>query len=197
MRHTPLLIATWLALACQSAWSQQPEKREPIDQTPPPRGTASFQPPPALAEDEPLTGQTFVVRAAIVNIAETDLAELALSRSHDAAIQAYARKMLADYRQAQAKLRAAAAQAKLALPGMADQKHQQKQDLLKRASPDEFDTAYIKAMVSGHDEAVALFDAAARAATLPKVLQNYAIDMLPAVRKHRDAADALHKRQGA
>ena len=79
MHRCSLLLTLPLALLCQTALAQQPQQREPVDPTPPPRGTASFEPPPSLAEDAPLTAQTFVIRAAIVNMAETDLAELALA----------------------------------------------------------------------------------------------------------------------
>lgn len=180
-----------MSLVClgQAAFAQEP-RREPIDPTPPPRGTASFQPPPAI-EDAPLTAQTFVIRAAIANMMETDLAELALSRSHDTAIQSFARRMLDEHRRAQEKLRAVAADTSIALPAMADQKHQEQKDALKRAAPDEFDAEYVKAMVSGHDQAVALFDAASSSKTLPKPLQRYAIETLPIIRNHRDAAYAL------
>ena len=73
MHRGSLLLTLPLALLCQIALAQQPQQREPVDPTPPPRGTASFEPPPSLAEDAPLTAQTFVIRAAIVNMAETDL----------------------------------------------------------------------------------------------------------------------------
>jgi putative membrane protein len=196
MHRGSLLWTLPLAVVCQIAWAQQPQQREPVDPTPPPRGTASFEPPPSLAEDAPLTAQTFVIRAAIVNMAETDLAELALSRSKNAALQAFARKMLDEHRRAQEKLRGVAADAKIALPAMVDKKHHDLADALERSEPDEFDAAYVKAMVSGHDDAVALFDAAASSKTLPKQLQRYAVEMLPIIRNHRDAAYALQSRPG-
>jgi putative membrane protein len=195
MHRGSLLLTLPLALLCQIALAQQPQQREPIDPTPPPRGTASFEPPPSLAEDAPLTAQTFVIRAAIVNMAETDLAELALTRSQNAALQGFARKMLDEHRRAQEKLRTVAADTKIALPAMVDKKHQDLADVLKRSEAGELDAAYIKAMVSGHDEAVALFDAAASSKTLPKPLQRYAIEMLPIIRNHRDAAYALQSLQ--
>ena len=194
MHRGSFLLILPLAWLWQVALAQQPQKREPIDPTPPPRGTASFEPPPSLAEDAPLTAQTFVIRAAIVNMTETDLAELALTRSQNAALQGFARKMLDEHRRAQERLRSVAADTKIALPAMADKKHQDLADALKRSEADEFDAAYIKAMVSGHDEAVALFDAAASSKTLPKPLQQYAIGMLPMIRKHRDAAYALQSK---
>ncbi len=197
MRRFLLPAAVPLALLCHLVLAQQPQTREPVDPTPPPRGTASFEPPPALVEDAPLTAQTFVIRAAIVNMSETELAGVALQRSHDAAIQTYARTMINDHRRAQDKLRAVAADTKIALPAMVDQKHQELKDSLERAAPDEFDSGYVKAIVSGHDQAVALFDAAAQSKTLPKPLQRYAIDMLPLIRNHRNAAYALQSRPGA
>jgi putative membrane protein len=194
MHRGSLLLMLPLALLCQMALAQQPQQREPVDPTPPPRGTASFEPPPSLAEDAPLTAQTFVIRAAIVNMAETDLAELALARSKKAELQGFARKMLDEHRRAQEKLRTVAADTKIALPAMVDKKHQDLADALKRSEPEEFDAAYVKAMVSGHDQAVALFDAAASSKTLPKPLQRYAVEILPIVRNHRDAAYALQSK---
>ena len=64
------------------------------------------------------------------------------------------------------------------------------------ASADQFDAGYVKAIVSGHDQAVALFDGASALKTLPQPLQRYAIEMLPIVRNHRDAAYALQSRRG-
>jgi putative membrane protein len=186
MRRASYLIAVSLLCLCQATFAQQPPAQQP-----PPRGTASFEPPPSLAEDAPLTAQTFVIRAAIANMSESELAELALSRSHDPAIQTYAKSMLDEHRRAQEKLRAVAADTKVALPAMVDKKHQDQKESLKGSEPDEFDAGYVKAIVSGHDQAVALFDAASQSKTLPKQLQRYAVEMLPVIRNHRDAAYAL------
>jgi putative membrane protein len=195
MRLRSLLVALPLLLLYQFGSAQQ----TPSPQNPPPRGTASFEPPPSLAEDAPLTAQTFVIRAAIANMTEIDLADLALSRSHDAGLQAYARKMRDEHWRAQEKLRVVAGDAKIAMPAMADKKHQDLKDALKRAPADEFDAGYVKAIVAGHDEAVALFDAAANSKTsaLPESFRHYATEMLPIIRSHRDAAYALQSHHGA
>ena len=65
MHRCSLLLTLPLVLLCQIALAQQPQQREPVDPTPPPRGTASFSPPPSLAEDAPLTAQhsSFVRRS--------------------------------------------------------------------------------------------------------------------------------------
>ena len=190
MQRGSFLLAVPLVFLSQLGLGQQPPAQ------PPPRGTASFEPPPSLAEDAPLTAQTFVIRAAIANMAEMELADLALSRSQDAALQGYARKMRDEHWRAQEKLRTVAADMQIALPAMVDKKHQDLKDALKRAPAAEFDAGYVKAIVSGHDQAVALFDAAASLKTLPQPLQQYAVEMLPIVKKHRDAAYALQSRRG-
>jgi putative membrane protein len=194
MQRHSLLLTLPLVLLSQIALAQQPQQREPVDPTPPPRGTASFEPPPSLAEDAPLTAQTFVIRAAIVNMTEIDLAELALTRSQNAALQGFAKKMRDEHRRAQEKLRTVAVDTKIALPAKVDKKHQDLADALKRSEANEFEAGYVKAMVAGHDDAVALFDAAASSKTLPKPLQRYASEMLPIVRNHRDAAYALQSK---
>jgi putative membrane protein len=195
MRRGAFLAVLSCIVSCQLALAQQPQTREPIDPTPPPRGTASFEPPQALAEDAPLTAQTFVIRAAIVDISQKDLAELALRRSQDAAIKSFARRMLNEHRRQHEKLRAVAADSRIALPGMADKKHEDLKESLKRAAPDEFDADYVKAIVAGHDQAVALFDAAAQSKTLTQPLQRYAIATLPTIRNHRNAAYALQRQR--
>jgi len=191
MRLRSILVGLPLLMLYQFGSAQQ----TPSPQSPPPRGTASFEPPPALA-DAPLTAQTFVIRATIVNMAQTELADLALSRSHDAALQAYARKMRDEHWRAQEKLRAVAGDAKIALPAMLDKKHLDLKNELKRAPADQFDAGYVKAIVAGHDEAVALFDAAAspKMKDLPESFQRYAVETLPMIKSHRDAAYALQSR---
>ncbi len=190
MHRGSFLLTLPLVLLCQAGLAQQPQAQ------PPPRGTASFEPPPSVA-DAPLTAQTFVIRAAIVNMQEMELADLALTRSHNAGLQGYARKMRDEHWRAQEKLRSVAADLTTALPAMVDKKHQDAKDALKRAPADRFDAGYVKAIVSGHDEAVALFDAAATLKTLPQPLQRYAAEMLPMVKKHRDAAYALQSSTAA
>ena len=192
MRCRSLLIAAApLALIVQLATAAEETKQQPADPTPPPLGTASFTPPPAV-EEEPLTANTFVVRAAVANMAEVELGQLAAARSTDPKVQAFARKMVEQHGQSLQQLRAAAADAKIALPATVDEKHRELKQSLSSLQGEEFDAAYAKAMAKGHDEAVALFDAAAHASKLPESLRAYAAKALPVVRQHRDGAQELH-----
>jgi putative membrane protein len=181
-----------------SAHAQQPQEQAQPPQAPkegePPLGTASFT-PPSSAEEAPLTAETFVVRAAIANMAEVELGKLALSRSSDPAVQAYARMMVDQHGRAQQDLKNAAAEAKIALPATVDEKHRKLAQKLASLSGADFDREYAKAMAAGHDDAVALFDAAAHAKNLPSSLQAFASRTLPVVRQHRDAAQQLYSGQ--
>jgi putative membrane protein len=191
--RSALLIAAWLA---QLASAQQPQQpRQPVDQTPPPRGTTSFE-PPSTVHEEPLQAHTFVARAGIADMTEMELSELALARSQDPAVQAYARKMIDEHRKALANLKSVAAEAKVSVPGTPDQQHKEKKAALSRLQGKDFDKEYARLMVAGHDEAVALYDAAASAEKLPEVLQRYAKRTLPVIRTHRDAAYQLHEKEG-
>lgn len=188
--RSALLIAAWMALFAQPASAQQ---TPPAQQSP--RGTTSLEPPSSVHE-EPLMAHTFVARAGIADLTEIELAELALTRSKNAAVQAYARKMVDEHKKALANLKTVAAEAKVSVPGTPDQKHKEKKTALSRLEGTQFDKEFAKLMVAGHDEAVALYDAAVSSKDLPEVLQRYAKRTLPVIRQHRDAAHELHKKEG-
>jgi putative membrane protein len=188
-----LLLAACLASFVSLVWAQQ--SQQPRDQLPAPRGTTSFEPPSSVHE-EPLAAHTFVARAGIADMMEMESSELALRRSQDPAVQAYARKMVDEHRKALGNLKSVAAEAKVSVPGTLDQKHEEKKTALSRLAGKDFDKEYAQLMVAGHDEAVALYDAAASAQKLPEVLQRYAKRTLPVIRAHRDAAHQLHEKEG-
>lgn len=191
-----LSIAACLAMFGQLASAQQSRQpRQPIDQTPPPRGTASLE-PSSTVDKEPLMAHTFVIRAGVVDMTEVELGELALTRSKDPAVQAYARKMVNEHKKALANLKAVAAEAKVSVPGTLDQKHKEKKAALSKLAGKDFDKEYAQLMAAGHDEAIALYDAAASSEKLPEVLQRYAKRTLPVIRTHRDAAHELHEKEG-
>jgi putative membrane protein len=187
MRHRPIVAAAALSGLLLSAplSAQQPKEGEP------PLGTASFTPPTAT-EEAPLSPESFVVRAAITNMAEIELGKLALSRSTDTNVQAYARKMIDEHARAQEALKKAAGEAKIAMPATVDDKHRKLQQKLAALGGRDFDQEYAKAMAAGHDDAVALFDGATHAKNMPPSLQTFASRTLPIVRQHRDAAQHLY-----
>ncbi|MFL6547072.1 MAG: DUF4142 domain-containing protein [Povalibacter sp.] len=160
---------------------------------PPPLGTASFV-PPANIDQEPLTAASFVTRAAIMNLMETEIGALAQSKSSNAQVKAFASQLTADHRAAQTALKAPAAQAKLAMPGEVDADHQAIRDQLAALSGPAFDTRFIEVMAWSHDQAVRMFQEAAKSPKLTQELQAYANSMLPKLQSHAQMAHTLQSK---
>jgi predicted outer membrane protein len=174
---------------CASALGAQPQAQEP-DPTPPPRGTTSFTPLPDL-ERQPLTPANFVTRAAIANMSEIELGQMALQKSDDPAIKEFAEQLIQHHRAAMNELRTVAAQQHLALPGTVDEDHRKVKQQLSTLNDAAFDRRYLEAMTTGHDKAVALFEAATQTPELPVNLKSYASESLATLKEHRKTARAL------
>lgn len=183
MPHRSAFIGLLLMLSAVHA-------QQPVDPTPPPRGTTSFTPLPDL-EKQPLTPATFVARAAIANMSEIELGELALERSADPTVQEFAEQLVAHHRAANEELKTVAAQQKVALPGTVDEDHRKLEQELASLTKEAFDKRYLEAMVSSHEATVALFQAAQRAPDLPVNLKSYAKESLAKVEEHRKTAQTL------
>jgi putative membrane protein len=162
--------------------------------TPPPLGTASFIPPEGNTKLQPLTPENFVTRAAVVNMAEIDASRLALQKSADPELRKFATQLVNDHQAAQAKLKAVAAAAKIALPGTVDEDHRVQKEKLAELAGADFDQQYISLMHSGHTQAIGLFDAAAKSNDLDAALKRYASETLTTVKAHALAAEKLHAR---
>jgi putative membrane protein len=192
MRHAQRLscvavLTAFVALPVASQDTRSQERKE----NPPPLGTAAFIPPDSKKR-EPLTPENFVVRAAIANLSEIELSELALKKSADASIRKFATQIIQDHKAAQARLKSVAGAAKIALPGTVDEDHrQQKQALAERVGV-EFDREYVSLMQSGHDQAIDLMSSAVKSQELEASLKNYANETLKIVQQHRDRINALH-----
>jgi putative membrane protein len=180
------LLAT-LSIAASHAVAQQTKE------SPPPLGTASFVPPESKKQ-EPLTPENFIVRAAIANLAEIQASELALKKSGDSALRALASRLVRDHQQAQGKLKAVAAEAKVALPGTVDEDTRKRQQQLKELVGADFDRAYLALMHEGHTQTLELYEQAA-AANLPPSFKSYARETSNVVRTHRTELEKLRTQQ--
>jgi len=163
-------------------------------ETPPPLGTASFIPPEGNTKLQPLTPENFVTRAAVANMAEIDLSQLALDRSTAPAIRNFATQIIKDHQAAQAKLKQLAGAARIALPGTVDEEHRKQREQLKELTGAEFDKQYVAAMHAGHNEAAAMFESASKSNELNTAFKGYASETLQAVQRHRAEAEKLHAR---
>jgi putative membrane protein len=107
------------------------------------------------------SNQEFVNQATIANQAEVQLGNLAAERAANADVKAYGQMMVKDHTAADAELKRIATNMKLTPTQTLDQKHQDLIAQLSKLRGQEFDRAYIDAMVNGHQEVVNMLRARA------------------------------------
>jgi len=96
--------------------------------------------------------QKFFEKAAIANMAEIKLGQLATQRAQSADVKQFGQMMVDEHTKALDQLKEAAQKANITLPTEIDSKHQKKQDKLSEASGAEFDKKYMDAMVDAHKD---------------------------------------------
>jgi putative membrane protein len=151
----------------------------------------------ATSADDPVTGQTFAQKAAVIGNTEIELGKLAMTNSNDTAVRDFGSRMVQDHTAAAAKLKTAAAADKVSLPTELDAKHAALKTKLAGLKGEAFDKEYAKAMAKGHDEAVALFESATQSPTMPAELKEFAASTLPTLESHKELAHTLHGKEGA
>jgi len=98
--------------------------------------------------------QQFIEKAAIANMAEIQLGQLAATNAQDPQVKQFAQMMVTEHTQALDQLRSAAGSS--TLPSSLDKKHQKLQDKLSKLQGADFDRAYMDAMVDAHKDTVKL-----------------------------------------
>jgi putative membrane protein len=189
-RSRGALALSTLVLLTAVASAQDREDADRKD--PPPLGTASFTPPEVNTKQQPLTPEIFVMRAAVTNMAEIELGQLALERSADPGVRQFAAQLVKDHQAAQVKLKSVAAAAKIALPGTVDDEHRMQKEKLSELVGADFDKQFVTLMKTGHQKALGLFNAASKSAELDTAFKNYATETLATVKTHASQADRLH-----
>jgi predicted outer membrane protein len=102
---------------------------------------------PAVSDSE-----KFFEKAAIANMTEIKLGQLATQRAESADVKQFAQTLVDDHTKALEQLKEAAQKANVTLPTDIDSKHQKKVDKLTETSGAEFDRKYIDAMVDAHKD---------------------------------------------
>ena len=97
----------------------------------------------------------FVQDAAAKNMAEIELSRMALNKATSAEIKVFAQKLIDDHGAASEKLKSAVAGHSIAWPSQLDDKHQEAADELGKKQGADFERAYLKAMIEGHQDLTA------------------------------------------
>jgi putative membrane protein len=152
----------------------------------------------ALSSAWPAGGQTVAVTepaafaevAASSNMFEIESSQLALERTSNDEVKAFAEHMIEDHTAAGEKMKAAAAKDGVTPPATMAEKEQAQLQELQSAEEEAFDQAYLTAQVAAHDEAVALFDAFSTEGE-ESALRAFAAETLPTLEEHKATAHEL------
>ena len=143
------------------------------------------------ANEATLSNSSFVEKAAQAGMTEVELGKIALSKSHDSDVRAFAERMVKDHGKANQELKSVASSADVQVPSELDSEHRAMVDGLRAKSDAEFDAAYAKHMAEGHTKAVSLFQSASSSKDLDPALTAFAEKTLPTLKSHKEMADSL------
>jgi putative membrane protein len=137
--------------------------------------------------------EDFVKQAAMSDMFEIQSSQLAQERGN-ADQKAFAATMIKDHEKTSAELKSlvSAGELKAALPTAMDSTHQSKIDKLKSLKGADFSSTYNSDQVSGHKDAVSLFERYAKGGDDPK-MKDWAGKTLPALQHHLEMAQEMDK----
>ncbi len=141
---------------------------------------------------EPSDGD-FATKAATGGMAEVATAQLALTKTSNAQIKDFARMMVADHGKANEELKAIAKMKNMSLPEATDEEHQKKMDELNMKTGNDFDKAYISAMVDDHKKTLQLMQDEAKDGK-DTDLKAFAAKTAPVVQSHLDMINKIQDR---
>ncbi len=108
--------------------------------------------------------QRFIQQAAIGNMAEIQMSQLAQQNAQNPQVKQFAQTMIDQHTQAQNQLQQIASQSGVTLPASLDKKHEAVQTRLSKLHGAAFDKAYVDAMVKDHQKAQKLLQKEANGA---------------------------------
>ena len=131
------------------------------------------------------TSQGFVEKASIANEFEIESSKLALNKSKNKDVRAFAQRMISEHSQTSKKLKRTVqtSGSSATLTNGLDAKHRELLSELRATSGKEFDEEYLSMQKDAHKEAVCLFKDYAKNGANPK-LRNFAADTLPHLKEH-------------
>ena len=136
----------------------------------------------------------FLLHAASSGRAEVQLGQLAAERAASAEVKQFGQRMVDDHTKANQELRTLAQAKALPTAIAIDPKHQAMADQLATLHGAAFDREYMAGQVADHEEAVMLFNTAAKESQDAQV-KAWATKTLPTLQEHLQIAQALAAKQ--
>jgi len=134
----------------------------------------------------------FMTKVSDVGMMEVKLGQMAQDKATSQRVKDFGAMMVKDHTAAGDELKNMARQKNVTLPETMSNDHQKKTDDLNKKTGKDFDKAYIKAMVDGHQSAVSDFEKASKN-TKDADVKAWVDKTLPTLRMHLDSAKAIQK----
>ncbi len=135
--------------------------------------------------------EAFLKDAAHAGAAEIEASKLAMNKSKNADVKAFAASMIDDHTKVANELKALAASKKVKLPAEPSLSQKAELKLIDAGDNDKFDERYAKHFgVKAHEDTIKLFEDAAKEAKDPEV-KAWAQKTLPGLRHHLQMAQGL------
>jgi len=150
---------------------------------------------PAQEKPMALTPQMFVEMASAMDLAEIQLAKMALKNASRPEVKQFASRMITDHTMSSAELLKIVGPKGLQPSEQPDNKHQALITRLATLKGAEFDGAYLQHMVMDHQMAVSLYQAQTQQGKDPQ-LRAFAAKTLPIVQEHLKLAEKLARKEG-
>ena len=139
-----------------------------------------------------IANETFIRAADQINLAEMKLGKVAEERGASDAVKKFGERVVRDHSLMNKELRKITTKQGIVLTEKLDPKHQELLDDLSKLKGAEFDQAYTKDMVSGHENAIKQFEIEAKNGRDADV-KAWAEKCLPTLREHLKLAQAAVK----
>lgn len=143
----------------------------------------------AAAEDTPPAPAVFVKKAAQDGLTEVELGKIALDKSQNADVRAFAQRMVTDHGKANQELAALAKNKGIDAPRKLDAEHAAMVKEFESKSGTAFDASYSQHMNMDHTKAISLFEAAAKSPDAD--FAGFAKKTLPTLKEHKEMAEKL------
>ncbi len=125
----------------------------------------------------------FVTQAARIDMEEVQLGELAQKKGNSEAVRNFGARLVKDHSSNSTRLQEIATQKGAVVPSQLSQKQESTVQHLERLSGADFDQAFAKHMVKGHEHAIKEFKSAAKDASDAQ-LRTFAQSTLPVLEEH-------------
>jgi putative membrane protein len=139
--------------------------------------------------------QQFMMKAAQGGMAEVQLGQLAQKNASNSAVKQFGERMVTDHSKANDQAKSLASQKNITLPTSMGSKEQSMYRSLSSKTGNEFDKAYITAMIKDHNEDIAEFQQEANSGNDPDV-KAWAAKTLPTLKEHLRMAEDCAKQLG-